>query len=124
MARFGIWGENCSAISRLIVHKNVKQELLTRIDHHIKQWNIGDPLDPETRIGALVSTSHFEKVCGYLKNAKKNPHGRQSRDAEFIEPTIIEVDNNQDLLARDEIFGPVLVVITISNFDEAIQNRQ
>ena len=52
-------GENCSAISRLIVHKNVKQELLARIDHHIKQWNIGDPLDPETRIGALVSTFAF-----------------------------------------------------------------
>ena len=63
-------GENCSASSRLIVHKDVKAELLERIAHHAKQWNIGDPLDPETRMGALVSEGHYNKVCGYLDQAE------------------------------------------------------
>ena len=112
-------GENCSASSRLIVHKNVKTELLERIAHHAKQWNIGDPLNPETRMGALVSESHYNKVCGYLDQASKVIIGGKAEKG-FVEATVVEVDSNQALLAREEIFGPVLSVIEVSGFDEAI----
>ena len=63
-------GEKCSAISRLIVHDDVKEALLARIEGHLKHWNVGAPLNPETRVGALVSADHFNKVCGYLKGVE------------------------------------------------------
>ncbi|WP_377190714.1 aldehyde dehydrogenase [Ruegeria meonggei] len=113
-------GENCSASSRLIVHKAVKPELLKRIAHHAKQWNIGDPLDPETRMGALVSEGHYTKVCGYLGQAENVLIGGKA-DKGFVEATVIEVPGNDAPLAREEIFGPVLSVITVSGFDEAIK---
>ena len=112
-------GENCSASSRLIVHKSVKDELLERIGHHIRHWNVGDPLNPETRLGSLVSKSHFEKVSGYLKQAEAVLMGGKA-DGGFVEATVVEVPGNNHALARDEIFGPVLSVIEVSGFDEAI----
>ncbi len=114
-------GENCSASSRLIVHKDVKAELLERITHHAKAWNIGDPLDPETRMGALVSRAHFDKVCGYLEQAGNVVLGGKAQDGAFVEPTVVEVPGNDVTLAREEIFGPILSVIEVSGFDEAIQ---
>ncbi|WP_419904406.1 aldehyde dehydrogenase [Kiloniella sp.] len=114
-------GENCSAISRLIVHQDLKEELLSRIEHHARQWNIGEPLNPETRMGALVSKAHFDKVCGYLKQAESVVLGGKSHDGAFVEPTVVEVNSNNDILAREEIFGPVLSVVTVSSFDEAIK---
>ena len=112
-------GENCSASSRLIVHRDVKAELLERIGHHALQWNLGDPLDPETRLGALVSKTHFDKVCSYLDKADNVLIGGGAKDG-FVEATVVEVADNDSLLARDEIFGPVISVIEISGFDEAI----
>lgn len=112
-------GENCSASSRLIVHKKVKSDLLTRIAHHARQWNVGDPLDPETRMGALVSKAHYEKVCGYLEQAENIVLGGKAENG-FVEATVVEVADNNSTLAREEIFGPVLSVIPVSGFDEAI----
>ncbi len=111
-------GENCSATSRLVVHEAVKEDLLKRIVHHAQQWPVGDPLDPETRVGALVSKAHFEKVCGYLEGDVLL--GGQTKDGAFVTPTIVEVSDNADPRAREEIFGPVLSVITVRSFDEAI----
>jgi gamma-glutamyl-gamma-aminobutyraldehyde dehydrogenase len=113
-------GENCSASSRLIVHKDVKSELLERIANHAKHWNIGDPLDPETRMGALVSETHYNKVCGYLDQAENVVIGGKAKGG-FVEATVVEVPGNDSTLAREEIFGPVLSVIEVSGFDEAIQ---
>jgi gamma-glutamyl-gamma-aminobutyraldehyde dehydrogenase len=113
-------GQNCSASSRLIVHKDVKAELLERIAHHAKQWNVGDPLDPEIRMGALVSKAHYNKVCGYLELAEKIILGGRAENG-FVEATVVEVSGNDVALAREEIFGPVLSVITVSSFDEAIR---
>ena len=112
-------GENCSATSRLIVHKTVKAELLERISHHAKQWNVGAPLDPETRIGALVSPAHFDKVSSYIDQADTILIGGNAKDG-FVDATIVEVTSNAATVARDEIFGPVLSVIEIAGFDEAI----
>ncbi|NND92134.1 MAG: aldehyde dehydrogenase [Granulosicoccus sp.] len=113
-------GENCSASSRLIVHRRVKEELLARIDSHARQWNIGDPLDPSTRLGALVSKSHFDKVRAYLDMAQNFRTGGRTHDGAFIEATVTEVSGNDHVLAREEIFGPVLSVISVDSFDEAI----
>jgi 4-(gamma-glutamylamino)butanal dehydrogenase len=112
-------GENCSASSRLIVQKGVKEELLKRIFAHVREWPMGDPLDPVNRVGALVTPQHFEKVVSYLeKGAKVLLGGKASKG--FVEPTIIEITDRDAKQAREEIFGPVLSVLTVEHFDEAI----
>jgi gamma-glutamyl-gamma-aminobutyraldehyde dehydrogenase len=114
-------GENCSAISRLIVHKSVKGELLDRITAHAREWPLGDPMDPETRLGAMVSKAHFEKVAGYLKDAPSAIVGGGTDAGAFVEATVLEVPDNTHVLAQEEIFGPVLSVIEVASFDEAIR---
>lgn len=115
-------GENCSAASRLIVHKDVKDSLLEKVKAHAREWNVGDPLDPTVRVGALVSKAHFDKVCGYLGKAEAAEivMGGKNSGGAFVEPTVVDVKSNESALAREEIFGPVLSVITVSSFDEAI----
>lgn len=115
-------GENCSAASRLIVHEDCKDALLQRVVAHAREWTMGDPLDPANRVGALVSRTHFDKVCSYLSDkAAANPvMGGETADGAFVAPTIIDLDSNHGRLAREEIFGPVLSMITVKSFDEAI----
>ena len=110
-------GENCSASSRLIVQKDIKDALIERIIAHTREWPVGDPLDPETRVGALVSKAHFDKVASYLEGAKVLVGGT-AKDG-FVEPTVIET-RRDDRQVREEIFGPVLSVLTVESFDEAI----
>lgn len=112
-------GENCSASSRLIVEEDVKEALLERILAHAREWTMGDPLDPEHRVGALVSSDHFAKVSSYLDKGAKVLMGGGSRDGAFVEPTVLETDP-VSTIAREEIFGPVLSVLTVRSFDEAI----
>lgn len=112
-------GENCSASSRLIVHRDVKDELLKRIVAHAREWPMGDPLDPTNRVGALVSKSHFDKVAAYLKTDATVIMGGSAQDG-YVEPTILDITDNDAPQVREEIFGPVLVVQTIDSFDQAI----
>ena len=111
-------GENCSASSRLIVQKGVKDALLDRIKAHAREWPMGDPLDPQNRVGALVSAAHFDKVRSHLGKGPKGVMGGRA-EAGFVEPTILEVAPDAPQ-AREEIFGPVLSVLTFDSFDEAI----
>ncbi|MCY4181043.1 MAG: aldehyde dehydrogenase [Litoreibacter sp.] len=112
-------GENCSAASRLIVHEDVKDTLLERVKAHTREWVMGDPLDPQVRVGALVSKEHFEKVSGYLKQVKDPVLGGKASGSAFVEPTVVETTPDT-ALAREEIFGPVLSVMTVKSFEEAI----
>lgn len=112
-------GENCSASSRLIVQRGIKDELIKRVVAHAREWPMGDPLDPENRVGALVSKSHFDKVSSYFEKGQEILLGGTARDG-FVEPTIIDVSDRDAKVAREEIFGPVLVVLTVESFDEAI----
>lgn len=113
-------GENCSAISRLIVHRSVKPALMAQIEAHAREWPLGDPLDPETRLGSMVSKAHFDKVASYLKDAADVVIGGGTQKGAFVEATVLEVADNSHILAREEIFGPVLSVIEVGSFDEAI----
>lgn len=111
-------GENCSASSRLIVQEGVRDALLDRIKAHLREWPVGDPLDPVHRVGALVSQAHYDKVRSYLGKGTKVLLGGKAEGG-FVEPTVIEVDEG-DVQAREEIFGPVLSALTVKSFDEAI----
>lgn len=121
-AAFWNMGENCSANSRLIVHEAIKEPLMERILQRTKYWRTGDPLDPVNQLGALVDKEHCKKVSKYLKGGKgvKTLVGGTA-EGNFIQPTIHDNVKSGDKLARDEIFGPVLSVITVKSFDEAIK---
>ena len=112
-------GENCSAASRLIVQKGIKDELIKRIKAHAREWPMGDPLDPANRVGALVSKAHFDKVCSYLEKGPTILMGGTAKDG-FVEPTILDMSDLDATQVREEIFGPVLSVLTVATFDEAI----
>lgn len=115
-------GQNCSAASRLIVQHGIKDRLIDKIKAHAREWVVGDPLNPEVRVGALVSKAHFAKVSGYLQAAGKETvlMGGKIVAEGFIEPTIVEVASNSSPLATEEIFGPILTVIPVGSFEEAI----
>ncbi|AYG62581.1 aldehyde dehydrogenase [Rhizobium jaguaris] len=117
-------GENCSASSRLIVHASIKDELLKRIGAYLREWKTGDPLDPENRIGALVSKSHFEKVSSFLDDVKSEKlslaFGGETMSGVFIEPTVVDGVTPSSRLFKEEIFGPILSVTTFNSLSEAI----
>ena len=112
-AAFWNMGENCSAASRLIVHRDVKAPLMERIEARLRDWKTGDPLDPENHLGAMIDPEHCAKVTGYLRDG-------DAPDGPFITPKIYEVTRD-DAAAREEIFGPVLSVIEVASNDEAIE---
>ncbi|MFY1667813.1 aldehyde dehydrogenase [Pseudomonas sp. Pseu.R1] len=117
-------GENCSATSRLLVHASVKDELLQRMGAYIREWKMGDPLDPQNRVGALVSSDHFEKVKSYLDYASSSKleavYGGDTQDGAYIQPTVIDGVDRDSRLFQEEIFGPVLSVTTFHSISEAI----
>ncbi|GAB5447481.1 aldehyde dehydrogenase [Gymnodinialimonas sp.] len=112
-AAFWNAGQNCSATSRLIAHQKVKGPLMERIKARMRDWRTGDPLDPTNHIGALIDAGHCDKVRSFLDQEDKG-------EGPFIAPTIYEVSRN-DPKAKDEIFGPILSVITAASNDEAIE---
>jgi len=113
-------GQNCSAISRLIVHTSVRDDLLERIRARLRDWKTGDPLDPANHLGALVDQEHQRKVAGFLDGAVHSPIAGGRMNGCFLEPTIYDPVEPGSTLARKEIFGPVLAVIPVSSDDEAI----
>ncbi|SAK83232.1 aldehyde dehydrogenase [Caballeronia hypogeia] len=113
-------GENCSAISRLIVHRDVKASLLDKIAKIADEWKVGDPLDPANRIGPLVSPQHFDKVSSYLSDDIAVIYGGQTSEGRYVHPTIIDVASNDAKHAREEIFGPILAVITVDSLKQAV----
>ena len=114
-------GENCSASSRLIVHQGIKDALLERIIARCREWRTGDPLDPANQSGALIDEQHAQKVATFLSPGKpvKTLLGGKM-DGSFLSPTIFDDVPADHSLAIDEIFGPVLSVITVSSMEEAI----
>ncbi|MEM7430204.1 MAG: aldehyde dehydrogenase, partial [Pseudomonadota bacterium] len=119
-AAFWNMGENCSANSRLIVHSKIKDDLMERIVARARDWKTGDPLDPANHLGALVDKEHFKKVKGYLKTKATTVIGGEAKDG-FVEPTVFDNVQPGDKLAREEIFGPILSVLTVSSFEEALE---
>lgn len=127
-AAFWNMGENCSANSRLIVHRSLKESLLTEIISKVKRdWKVGNPLDPSSALGAMVSHQHFEKVMGYIQlgheqNLTCALGGQALADLPgyFIEPTIFTDVSPSSALAQEEIFGPVLSVVVVDSDEQAL----
>src|SRR3954470_6504195 len=128
VAIFWNMGENCSAGSRLIVHRSRKDELIEAVRVELDNWPVGDPLDPATKIGALISRGHMEKVLGYIdvgrgEGARIVAGGERILEETggwFVPPTIFDGVRNDMRIAREEIFGPVLSVIEFDTEAEAV----
>lgn len=119
-AAFWNMGENCSATSRLIVQAGVKAALLERILARVRAWRTGDPLNPVNHLGALIDSDHFNKVCSYL-DSDSVLLGGKTVDGCYVLPTIIDQVDNTSRLGQEEVFGPVLAVITVHSLEEAIE---
>ncbi|MCY1415337.1 NADP/NAD-dependent aldehyde dehydrogenase PuuC [compost metagenome] len=127
-AAFWNMGENCSAGSRLIVHRSIKDALVDELVRQLQDWPTGDPLDPSVRLGALIEQAHMEKVLGHIEQAKAEGARlvtggvrlHQDSGGYFVAPTIFDGVTNASSVAREEIFGPVLAVITFDTEEEAI----
>ena len=131
-AAFGIFfnqGEMCSAASRLVVHEEVAEALLERIVAIGRTLPPGDPLDPKTRLGAIVDKVQLDTVMGYIESGKQQGAavrlgGRRVREESggyFVEPTVFDGVNMGMKIAREEIFGPVLSAITFKDVEDAVR---
>ena len=117
-------GENCSASSRLIVHADIKARLLERIGAHMREWTMGNPLDPDHRLGAMVSKAHFEKVRSYIELAGQEGlevvFGGETEQGAYVQPTVVDGVGRDSRLFQEEVFGPLLSVTSFTELDEAI----
>jgi betaine-aldehyde dehydrogenase len=121
-------GECCNAGSRLILHKDIASDVVRRVAELAKGVKVGDPLDPETQVGAIITPQHLEKITGYITGAKESGaklvHGGEPLDfgmGQFMAPTILEAVTADMAVAREEVFGPVLSVLTFETTAEAIE---
>jgi betaine-aldehyde dehydrogenase len=129
---FGVYfnqGECCNAGSRIIVHESVAEEVIARVVALSRQVRFGDPLDAATQVGAMISDAHQGKVDGYVRDAVAAGAvvriGGAALDVpglpgRFYQPTVITGVTPDMAIARDEVFGPVLAVLTFRTADEAI----
>jgi aldehyde dehydrogenase (NAD+) len=123
-------GEVCAAGSRLFVEKKVHDDFMQKLVDRTKKLKPGDPLDPKTRLGAIVSEQQMNSVLGYIETGKKEGAklvaggNRASVDGGkgyFIEPTIFDEVDNKMKIAQEEIFGPVLATIPFDDVEQVAE---
>ncbi|WP_445527597.1 aldehyde dehydrogenase [Streptomyces cyslabdanicus] len=130
-AAWGIFfnqGEMCTAPSRLLVHSSIAEEVTEAVVARARELRVGDPLDPATEMGALVGEAHLGRVLDHVRQgaddgARLRTGGRRvlaETGGVYAEPTVFDRVDARSRLAREEIFGPVLSVLTFDGIDEAV----
>ena len=121
-------GEVCSANSRVLVHENILNEFIDLLKKEASNWVTGDPFDPNSNIGCLVSEDHAVKVKNFINNAKNETEllfeGKiesSENVGTFVAPTIFKDNTGKKEISTDEVFGPVLSIIPFSSDEEAIK---
>ena len=130
-AAFGIFfnqGEVCSANSRLYVERSIKEEFVERMIARAQATQPGDPLDPTSKMGAIVDEQQTQGIMRFVDEGKKTANlvaggERVTVDGKgcFVQPTVFDEVDHDNPLARDEIFGPVLSITPFDNEEEAVQ---
>ncbi|MEO1108149.1 MAG: aldehyde dehydrogenase family protein [Pseudomonadota bacterium] len=130
---FGVYfnvGQCCNSSSRIIVHEDIAQAFTDKVIALSRKVKFGDPLDPSTQVGAIVTPEHNAKIDAYVKEARSagatialggDPLNVEGLGNQFYQPTIITEVQPDMPIARDEVFGPVLSVLTFKTLDEAIE---
>ncbi|MCL4162585.1 UNVERIFIED_CONTAM: hypothetical protein GTU68_039490, partial [Idotea baltica] len=122
-------GEICAAASRLLVEETIKDEFVERVAAIGRTRIPGDPLNPETNLGAIVDKKQYDRINGYI--AKGQEEGADmilggdtatiNGKGLYINPTVFKNVKNDMTIAQEEIFGPVLAAISFKNIEEAIK---
>ncbi|MFL2827595.1 MAG: aldehyde dehydrogenase [Paracoccaceae bacterium] len=121
-------GENCSSNSRVLIHSSLKAEFIELLLERTRDWVIADPLDSACRLGPLIEEEHMKKVLSHIEKAKKEGAklicggNRVMTDSGgyFVEPTIFDEVSPKMSIAKEEIFGPVLAILTFETPEEGI----
>jgi acyl-CoA reductase-like NAD-dependent aldehyde dehydrogenase len=122
-------GEMCTAASRLIVEESVRDQVLEKVVAASRTVPPGDPLDPATRMGAIVDEVQTKTVLGYIDSGRAEgatvlaggARARQETGGCYIEPTVFAGVQPAMRIAREEIFGPVLAAISVKDAEEAVR---
>ena len=129
-AVFGVYfnmGECCNSGSRLLVEARIADEFTRRVIEKARQIPVGDPLDPATKVGAIINEGQLDKIREYIRDGQQCGARLQlggsvmpTEQGRFVEPTVFDQVTADMPIAREEIFGPVLSVLTFDSRDEAI----
>lgn len=130
--RFARQGQSCSAGSRLYLHRSIVESFIDKMVSRLKLLKVGDPLQEDTDMGAIINKKQFDSVCSYIEEGMNHPNARlitgglppkEGRLAQgyHLEPTVFVCEDNGWRLAKEEIFGPVLVVIPWEDEAELIR---
>jgi betaine-aldehyde dehydrogenase len=121
-------GECCNAGSRLLVHTDIADEFTSRLLQRSQDVVVGDPLDPATKVGALITENHLGVVSGYVDLGRQEGasialggHQLTSERGRYYSPTILADVPKTARVAREEIFGPVLSVVRFADLAEAVE---
>ncbi len=130
MANFYTQGEVCSNGTRVFVEGSIHDRFIARLLKRVRQMRIGDPLDPETHVGALISAEHRDRVLSYIEAGKADgaevlcgggsPDQPELADGYFVEPTVFDGCTDDMQIVKEEIFGPVMAVLGFETEDEAV----
>jgi aldehyde dehydrogenase (NAD+)/betaine-aldehyde dehydrogenase len=120
-------GQSCEARSRVLVDASIYDDFVSRFAEYAKQLKVGDPLDPETQVGSLISTAHRDRVHGFVERGVAEGAevvaGGSPADGKgaFYEPTVLAKVDNAMEVAQEEIFGPVVTVIPFEDEKDAVR---
>ncbi|MFB2771454.1 aldehyde dehydrogenase family protein [Pelatocladus sp. BLCC-F211] len=127
---FGTAGQRCTATSRLILHRDIKEKFTTMLKERTSKLRLGAGSDPNTEIGPIINERQLQRVSKYLdiahtEGAKVLIGGEIATDGElkhgyFFQPTILDEVTPEMRVAQEEIFGPVVALIEVNSFEEAI----
>ena len=130
MANFYTQGEICSNGTRVFVEAAAHDAFLDKLIARTGKMRIGDPMDPATHVGALISKGHMEKVLGYIEQGKAEgarlaigggrPENAALAGGYFVEPTVFDACTDGMTIVREEIFGPVMSLLTFEREDEVV----
>ena len=121
-------GQQCIAGSRVLVQESIQDEFLQKVTDFARNWAVGDPLQPGTQMGPLITEGALDRVLGFIDDARGTAEiaiggerlGGDLADGFFVGPTVVANVRNDMRVAREEIFGPVLSVIPFKDEAEAI----
>jgi len=129
IAIFSNNGQQCLAGSRILLQREIADEFTKKFVARTRNLRIGDPFDPATEVGPMISAAQRERVLEYARSARESVDleilhgGRPWPDAErgfYVEPTVVRADSNAAPVCQEEIFGPFATILTFDDFDEAI----
>ena len=130
LANFYSAGEVCSNGTRVFVHRRIREAFVEELRARVAKLRVGDPLDPATQVGALISEAHMDKVLGYIaqgrsEGARLLAGGQRVTAGDlangyFVAPTVFDGCHDDMRIVREEIFGPVMTVLEFDSEDEVV----